>query len=512
MIYIIDYGSQYTGLIARKIKDCAIKVRIASPNHFLEIIIQKNNIECDGVIISGSPKTVTTEDLNWIRQVVPFLEDNNIPTLGICFGFQLLALHFDSTLEMGINREFGQTTISLTSHGKESELFYGHLSNFSSWMSHGNTIKPSKKIIILAESNQTITSYKVSTKNIYAVLFHPEVTHTDGGDQLFYNFLNNICKISTQEKYGWEEFIKNIAFQLKGINKIVCAVSGGVDSTVLAILLSKYCEVHAIYVDHGFQRSYDLTDLRNVFRDHPNIHLHILEKSNLFMNALKNTNHPDDKRKIMGKCFIDVLATHAKYVGSEYFAQGTIASDVIESGANEAHTAKKIKNHHNVGGLPKSLPFSLIEPLRTLYKDQVRSLGVYLNIPKNFINRHPFPGPGLSIRCLGEVTPSRIEKLRLADNIFYEEMLARNLYDLTWQAGVILLPVKSTGVMGDDDSYEECLVIRMVDSVDAMTANVSEVPWKDLKEISTAIINKVKGINRVVYDITSKPPATIEWE
>ncbi len=300
--------------------------------------------------------------------------------------------------------------------------------------------------------------------------------------------------------------------KLAGVDKIMCAVSGGVDSTVMAILLSRYTEVHAIYVNSGFQRTYDLSDLKRVFKDFSNIHLHVLEEEKRFMLELEGIHDPDRKRKIIGKCFIDSFAPYAKKLGLKYFAQGTIASDIIESGKNHAGTAHKIKSHHNVGGLPKDLPFNLLEPLKELYKDQVRSLGQFLNIESTFINRHPFPGPGLSIRCLGELHSHRIEKLRKADEIFHNEIVKRGLYSKTWQAGVILLPIKSTGVMGDGSSYEECLAIRMVNSVDAMTADVTEVPWKDLKEMANIIVNNVKGINRVVYDVTSKPPATIEWE
>jgi len=511
MIYIIDHGSQYTGLIGKGLEELSVKFTTLSPHEFIRLT--ENPSDISAAIISGSPKTISEEDTKLADITFTYLKSHQIPTLGVCFGFQLMAQHFGSTLVQGHHREYGNTEIKITVHGEDHPLFIDIPKTKLVWMSHGNSILPSPHFDILSNSHETITSFQVHDHKMSAVLYHPEVTHTEYGDILLKNFVTHICKENTQEfNHDWNTFLHKEKNKLQGISKVICATSGGVDSTVLAVLLSKYCEVHAVYIDHGLQREYDLSDLKDVFKNYPNIHLHVLDEKKRFMNNLKGVKDPEDKRKIIGKSFIDAFAPYAKGLGIDYFAQGTIASDIIESGKNTSGTAQKIKSHHNVGGLPQELPFTLIEPLKKLYKDQVRSLGLHLNIPLPFIKRHPFPGPGLAIRCLGELHESRIDKLRKADGIFYQELQKRELYHKTWQAGVILLPIKSTGVMGDENSYEECLAIRMVDSVDAMTADVTEVPWKDLKEIANKIVNHVKGINRVVYDITSKPPATIEWE
>lgn len=511
MIYVIDHGSQYTGLIGKGLEKLNIEFSITSPNAFIRLIEDPNNVSA--VIISGSPKTISEEDIKLAEITFSHLKSFQIPTLGICFGFQLMAQHFGSKLVQGLHREYGNTEINVTDLGMSHPLFKNIPKTKLAWMSHGNSVLPSPHLDILSASQETITSFQVQGHKMSAVLYHPEVTHTEHGETLLSNFVAHICDKSVRKtSHDWDPFLKKTQMKLQGMNKVICAVSGGVDSTVLAVLLSSYSEVHAIYIDHGLQREYDLTDLKNVFGNYPNIHLHVLDEKKRFMSNLESVKDPEEKRKIIGKSFIDAFTPYAKSLGITYFAQGTIASDIIESGKNTAGTAQKIKSHHNVGGLPEDLPFTLIEPLKELYKDQVRSLGLHMNIPLPFIKRHPFPGPGLAIRCLGELHESRIEKLRKADGIFYHEIQKRDLYHKTWQAAVILLPIKSTGVMGDGNSYEECLAIRMVDSVDAMTADVTEVPWKDLKEIANKIVNNVKGINRVVYDITSKPPATIEWE
>lgn len=510
MIYIVDHGSQYTGLISKKLGDLDIRSRILSPNAFLDELNEKSG-EASGVIISGSPKTISNLDREWADSVFPLLKKLNIPTLGICYGFQLIALQFGSKLIPNSNREYGSATISLTDAGNSSGLFKDIPSEVKVWMSHSHSIEVSEHLEVLATSDFAPSAISVKGTRISAVLHHPEVHHSEFGDLLLKNFVDHGTKQIKSIK-DWSPFLEELKESIHGINRVACAVSGGVDSTVLAVLLSRYCSVDAIYVDHGFQRSYDLIDLKNVFKDYPNINLHVLNEEPRFLKEISGIQDPEQKRKVIGQNFIDAFGPYVGLLGVDHFAQGTIASDVIESGLNDSNTAQKIKSHHNVGGLPAHLPFKLIEPLRSLYKDQVRSLGSYLSIPADFISRHPFPGPGLSIRCLGQITPERIQKLRQADQIFHEELMSRDLYHQTWQAGVILLPIRSTGVMGDESSYEECLAIRMVDSIDAMTADSSEIPWKDLKAIARRITNEVKGINRVVYDLTSKPPATIEWE
>lgn len=511
MIYIIDHGSQYTGLIGKSLEKLNVHYSTLSPDSFTELIEKPNN--ASAVIISGSPKTISGDDIKVAEKTFSYIKTHQLPALGICFGFQLMAHHFGSKVVEGQHREYGNTEIFLTKAGVENTLYEGIPTKKHVWMSHGNSILPSEHLNVLSTSQETVTAFQVKGHQMMSVLYHPEVTHSEFGETILRNFITSVCnkKIETLNR-DWSGFLAKTKEKFNGIDKIICAVSGGVDSTVLAVLLSRYCEVHAIYIDHGLQRAYDLTDLKDVFKNYPGIHLHVLNEKERFLNNLEGIKDPEEKRKVIGKCFIDAFSPYAKDLDIKYFAQGTIASDIIESGKNGAETAHKIKSHHNVGGLPKDLPFSLIEPLNELYKDQVRSLGIHLEIPLSFVNRHPFPGPGLAIRCLGEIHPVRIEKLRKADEIFYTEIQKRSIYPKTWQAGVILLPIKSTGVMGDGNSYEECLAIRMVDSVDAMTADATEVPWKDLKEIANRIVNNVKGINRVVYDITSKPPATIEWE
>lgn len=506
MIAIVDYGSQFTGLIAKKLPS-----ETFSPDDFLALIQKKALQDITGVIVSGSPRSVGEADLQWAQTVYPILMERNIPTLGICFGLQQMAKLFGSQLLDGEHREYGKTENHLSEKGAGHALFKNVPEKSIVWMSHGNTPTYSPDLEVLSSSNQTMTSFQVKNKNLYAVLFHPEVTHTEYGEEVLRNFAL-LCHGQVVGESSWESFLRTQEKALREIPEIMCAVSGGVDSTVVAVLLSKYTNVHAIYVDHGLQRDYDLSDLKNVFQNYPSIKLHVLEERERFLGALTGVRDPEEKRKIIGRSFIEAFAPFAKDLGVKHFAQGTIASDVIESGKNSSGTAQKIKSHHNVGALPEHLPFELVEPVRALYKDEVRSLGRYLGISETFLRRHPFPGPGLAIRCLGEIHDQRIGILRAADKIFHEELRRRGLYEKTWQAGVILLPIRSTGVMGDGSSFEECLAIRMVDSVDAMTAEATEVPWKDLKEITNRIINEVKGINRIVYDVTSKPPATIEWE
>lgn len=518
MIWIVDFGSQYTGLIGKAYSKIGIASRIVAPSDVIgagfAADAANGAANPKGIVLSGSPRTVGAGDLEWAEAFFSNSSLTGVPVLGICFGFQLIAARFGGALRAGIDREYGDTEVALNDAGKSHPLFRSVPERIRTWMSHGNSVTSSARMAPLATSEETLSAFEIPVENLYAVLFHPEVTHSEFGQEVLGNFATQICKLSPERRFGqdWDAFMNAAAAEYSSLGKVLCAVSGGVDSTVLAVLLSRFAEVHAVYVDHGFQRAYDLPDLQAVFRNYPKIKLHVLNEQDRFFSRMTGISDPECKRKAMGAAFIDAFRDHAATLETGYFAQGTIASDVVESGSNRAATAQKIKSHHNVGGLPPDLPFTLIEPLRSLFKDQVRSLGLHLGIPKAFIDRHPFPGPGLSIRCLGAIERGRIEKLRQADEIFHRELRSRGLYDRTWQAGVVLLPVRSTGVMGDESSLEECLAIRMVDSTDAMTAEATEIPWRELKEIASCIVNKVRGINRVVYDLTSKPPATIEWE
>lgn len=513
MIVILDFGSQYTQLIAKRLRRLGYQAEVLSGKTKAAELQKRESFT--GLILSGSPASVGTH-------VEPDekLLDLQIPILGICFGYQWMASKLKGKLATGTHREYGAAQVKRSPLGATDPLTRGLPEQCTVWMSHGDSVvelPPGAHQIL--ESSGKPAAFSLPDRRIWGLQFHPEVHHTPQGDEILQAFAERICGQKKDWNLGQalEKLKSELRQKLKGTPEVLCGVSGGVDSTVLAVLLSEVTKVRAIFVDHGFLRSYDLSDLKNVFKKYPNIELEVVDATQNFWRELDGVFDPEKKRKIMGRLFIETFESQvraeAQTIGSKpYLAQGTIYSDVIESAANELAPAEKIKSHHNVGGLPEDLNFELVEPLRFFFKDEVREIGALLGIPGEFLHRHPFPGPGLAIRCVGALKPERIEVLRKTDEILHQELVGRKLYEKTWQALTVLLPVSSVGVMGDGRSYESVVAIRAVSSLDAMTAEASELPWADLKAISSRIVNEVKGVNRVVFDLTSKPPGTIEWE
>ena len=504
-ILILDFGSQYTQLIARRVRELNIYCEIFPFNN-----IPKITDEYQGVILSGSPSSV--HDKNPPK--VDFTLFNNIPVLGICYGAQLIANVNNCVVTKSKIREYGRAKLSYVN--SESLLMKGVELDSDVWMSHGDSItKITDSFQILASTKDVkITSYKLKHKNYYGLQFHPEVTHSAFGGKILSNFAVKICGCS--QSWNPKRFvdftIQRVRDKVKD-DKVILGLSGGVDSSVAAMLIHKAIgkNLFCVFVDNGLLRKNEFTDVLSSYK---NLGLNVIgvDAKNLFYNGLVGKVDPEDKRKSIGKNFIQVFEKEAKNIGDiKWLAQGTIYPDIIESVSVNGPSAT-IKSHHNVGGLPEKMDLKIIEPLNLLFKDEVRRVGDQLNIPKNILNRHPFPGPGLGIRILGEVTEEKVNLLQDADDIFISSLKKNELYDQVWQAATILLPVKSVGVMGDERTYEYTTVLRAVTSLDGMTADWSRLPDEFLAEVSNNIINKVKGINRVVYDISSKPPATIEWE
>jgi GMP synthase (glutamine-hydrolysing) len=502
-IVIIDYGSQYTQLIAKAIRKHHLFSEIIPYHKFTNTLPLKY---IKGIILSGSPKSVVNQkypDFHYEH-----FKDTKIPILGICYGAQLLAKHNNEHIDKTGKCEYGSHKIIIS---KDQDLL-GITEDLHVWMSHNDTITSHKNIDILAKTeNDVIAAYKVKDREIYGIQFHPEVSHTEYGEVMIQNFLN---KCDIREKYTIANYKDTTIMDLKnklGNDKVVIAISGGVDSAVAAILLHKAIgeNLYCIFVDNGLLRKNESTQVISMLIA-LKIQFRKVDASKEFYTNLENITDPEEKRKIIGKTFIDVfsqyISTFPKKI--KWLAQGTIYPDVIESVPGFG----LIKSHHNVGGLPKNLQFELVEPLRMLFKDEVRELGRELGLPDMFIKRHPFPGPGLSIRIIGSISREKIKILQEADAIFINEIKKRDLYDKIWQAGAILLPIRSVGVMGDCRTYEFTIVLRAVCSVNGMTAKPYWFDGETLEYISTKIVNEVQGVNRVVYDTTSKPPGTIEWE
>lgn len=505
-ILILDFGSQYTQLIARRVRELNVYCEI---HPFNKIPLLDEDIK--GVILSGSPASVRDEDaprpdLSQIK--------GKLPLLGVCYGAQLLAVMGGGNVESAPTREYGRAMLKVVD--PEDPLMKGLPSPTQVWMSHGDTITmlPENYKVIGSTESVKAAAYRIEDEKTWGIQFHPEVYHSVAGKDLLKNFVYGICSCSGT--WSPDSFIESTVKELKekiGEDRVILGLSGGVDSSVAAMLLNKAIgdNLTCIFVNNGLLRKNEFQDVLDSYKG-MGLNVIGVDASEKFYKDLKGVTDPEQKRKIIGKDFVEVFNEEAKKIkDAKWLAQGTIYPDVIESCSVKGPSAT-IKSHHNVGGLPKEMHLKIVEPLRLLFKDEVRRVGKALNMDPALLGRHPFPGPGLGIRILGEVTPEKVRVLQEADNIFISNLRKAGLYDTVWQAGVMLLPVQSVGVMGDERTYENCVALRAVVSTDGMTADWVHLPYDFLSQTSNEIINKVRGVNRVVYDISSKPPATIEWE
>ena len=511
-IVILDFGSQYTQLIARRLREVGVYCEIYPYFEKIEKITQKSP---QGIIFSGGPASVYEKDAPKVDKRIYEL---GVPILGICYGMQLISVDFGGEVVRALHHEYGKAKLYLDKvDGKVSPLFEGTKDGQIVWMSHSDKVEslPKGFVRIAHTDNSPYAAIANEERKIYALQFHPEVSHSQEGTKILENFARKICKVTS--KWDMGSFAKEQIAKIRslvGEDKVLCALSGGVDSSVVTALLYEAIgdKLIPVFVDNGLLREGEREKVEHVFKNMLQVPLIVIDARKKFLEALKGITDPEQKRKIIGHTFIEVFEEEAKkHKDVKYLAQGTLYPDVIES-VSVKGPSETIKSHHNVGGLPDWMQFELIEPLRELFKDEVRKLGLELGLPREMVYRHPFPGPGLAIRILGEVNENALDLVRKADTILLEEIKAHGLYEKLWQSFAVLLNVQSVGVMGDKRTYENTVALRIVESSDGMTATFAHIPHDLLELISNRIINEVDGINRVVYDITSKPPGTIEWE
>jgi GMP synthase (glutamine-hydrolysing) len=509
-VIILDFGSQYTQVIARRVRECNVYSQILRYDTPAKEIARLNP---SGIILSGGPSSVYDRKAPLPDKVIFSL---GIPILGICYGVQLLAQFLGGKVEKGLKREYGKGTLRVTD--SYCPLFANLPETLQVWNSHGDKLTklPRDFRSVAITENSEFAAIESRERKFFGLQFHPEVAHTPRGREIIVNFVQNICgcgKNWTMRGYI-DQAVEEIRAQVGG-ERVILGLSGGVDSSVAAALLHKAIgsQLTCIFVNNGLLRAHEAETVRRVFGNHFRIKLQYEDATKLFLKRLKGVTDPERKRKIIGRAFIEVFDAAMKRVGkAKFLAQGTLYPDVIESVPIAGNPAALIKSHHNVGGLPKKMKFALVEPLKCLFKDEVRELGLELGLPREIVLRQPFPGPGLAVRILGEVTPARCEILRNADAIVVEEMKSSGWYYKIWQSFAVLLPVRSVGVMGDERTYDYTIAVRAVESQDGMTADWVKLPYDLLEKLASRIINEVKGVNRCVFDITSKPPGTIEWE
>ncbi|MEW6746823.1 MAG: glutamine-hydrolyzing GMP synthase [Planctomycetota bacterium] len=513
MIAVIDFGSQYTQLIARRIRELKVYCEIY-PCH-VDVARIRALPGLKGIVLSGGPNSVYVPGA---PRLDPSLLDLGVPVLGICYGMQVMALAEEGIVHRGTSGEYGRASMRLVASAETVPLLRGLAPQATVWMSHGDQVGalPAGFEVLASSSACPVAAMRHRERPLYGLQFHPEVTHTEQGRALLLNFLVQVCHCAQ----SWEmaSYVERTVAGIRarvGAERVILGLSGGVDSSVAALLCQQAIgdRLTAIFVDNGLLRKGEAEQVERTFRDHFQIDLRVARSSQRFLAALAGVTDPEEKRRRIGRLFIDVFAEQARALGDvRFLAQGTLYPDVIESQSVHGGPTSTIKTHHNVGGLPEDLRFELIEPLRELFKDEVRHVGRLLGLPETILKRHPFPGPGLAVRVIGPVTPEALEILRAADAIFLDELERASLYEATAQAFCVLLPVRSVGVMGDARTYEQVIALRAVKTFDFMTADWADLPYAFLGLVANRIANEVKGVNRVVYDISSKPPATIEWE
>ena len=508
-ILVLDFGSQYTQLIARRIRESDVYSEILPWDIDENKIIDLNP---KGIVLSGGPNSVTE---SYTPRVPQCVFDLGVPILGICYGMQTLAEQMGGQVVSADQKEFGHSELEVIN---DSIIFKDLDKKINVWMSHGDQVQdlPDEFNLVASTATAPIAAMEHETLPIYAIQFHPEVTHTDHGQKIIENFIFNVCNANNDWKMDdlISQRIDEIKDQVQK-NNVLLGLSGGVDSSVTATLLHKALgkRLTCVFVDNGLLRKGEADEVMQTFKDNMNLNVIKSDSAEVFLRHLKNIDDPEQKRKVIGRTFIDVFDAEAsKLKDIKFLAQGTIYPDVIESSGSESKEARVIKSHHNVGGLPEEMALDLVEPLRDLFKDEVRRMGVELGIPKQMLERHPFPGPGLGVRIIGEITKEKTKVLQEADSIFINELIKADLYDKVSQAFAVLLPVKSVGVVGDERRYAEVIALRAVETVDFMTARWAHLPYEFLEHVSNRIVNEIEDVSRVVYDISSKPPATIEWE